>query len=74
MEGLEDQEACGIEQLYSGLEAGIDGGIHAMWLLWHHFALFDYLDEILDRLLHVMWGREIIVVSHPVCGGDTGVY
>jgi hypothetical protein len=28
------KEACGIDQLCAGLEAGIEGGIHAMQALW----------------------------------------
>ena len=31
--GAEAKEACGTDQLYSGLEAGIEGGIHAVRLL-----------------------------------------
>jgi hypothetical protein len=30
----EAKEACGVDQLCVGLEAGIEGGIHAMRLLW----------------------------------------
>ena len=30
----EAKEACGVKQLCAGLEAGIEGGIHAMKLLW----------------------------------------
>jgi hypothetical protein len=32
--GAEAKEACGIGQLCAGLEAGIEGGIHAMQALW----------------------------------------
>ena len=32
--GAEAKEACGIDQLCAGLEAGIEGGIHAMQALW----------------------------------------
>ena len=32
--GSEAKEACGIDQLCAGLEAGIEGGIHAMQHLW----------------------------------------
>jgi hypothetical protein len=31
--GGEAKESCGVDQLYAGLEAGIEGGIHAMRLL-----------------------------------------
>ena len=33
--GQEAKAACGTEQLAGGVEAGIEGGIHAMRLLWH---------------------------------------
>ena len=36
--GAEAKEACGMEQLYGGLEAGIEGGIHTVRLLWEHHA------------------------------------
>jgi hypothetical protein len=32
--GTEAKEACGIDQPCTGLEAGIEGGIHAMHDLW----------------------------------------
>ena len=32
--GAEDKEACGMEQIYGGLEAGIEGGIHAVQFIW----------------------------------------
>jgi hypothetical protein len=32
--GAQAKEACNIDQLYAGLEAGIEGGIHAMQALW----------------------------------------
>ena len=32
--GAEANDACGTEQLFGGLEAGIEGGIHAVRLLW----------------------------------------
>ena len=36
--GAEAKEACGAEQLCRGLEAGIEGGIHAVRLLWKNHA------------------------------------
>jgi hypothetical protein len=36
--GGEAKEACGIDQLCAGLEAGIEGGIHAINQLWREFA------------------------------------
>ncbi len=36
--GAEAKDACGIDQLCAGLEAGIEGGIHAMRLLWEMHA------------------------------------
>ena len=36
--GAYAKEAYGTEQLYGGLEAGIEGGIHAMRLLWYQHA------------------------------------
>jgi hypothetical protein len=32
--GGETKEACEVDQLCASLEAGIEGGIHAMRLLW----------------------------------------
>ena len=32
--GPEDKSACGITQLAGGLEAGIEGAIHVMRVLW----------------------------------------
>jgi hypothetical protein len=32
--GGEAKEACGMDQLCVGLESSIEGGIHAMRLLW----------------------------------------
>ena len=32
--GKEVTRACGTDQLCSGLEAGIEGGIHHMRLMW----------------------------------------
>lgn len=32
--GKEATRVCGIDQLCSGLEAGIEGGIHHMQLIW----------------------------------------
>ena len=37
------KEACGKEQLFGGLEAVIEGGIHAVRLLWkHHYQEEDW--------------------------------
>ena len=33
--GQEAKSACRTEQLSGGVEAGIEGGIHSMQLLWH---------------------------------------
>ena len=32
--GQEAKAACGTEQLTKGVEAGIEGGIHAMRIIW----------------------------------------
>ena len=32
----EAKEACGKDQICVGSEAGIDGGIHVMQILWQH--------------------------------------
>jgi hypothetical protein len=37
--GGEAKEACGVDQLCVGLESGIEGGIHAMRLLWEQHAM-----------------------------------
>ena len=36
--GNEAKEACGIEQLASVMEAGIEGGIHAIQMIWHQHS------------------------------------
>ena len=36
--GQEAKAACGTEQLASSAEFGIEGGIHAMQLLWAHHS------------------------------------
>jgi hypothetical protein len=36
--GGEAKDACGIDQLCASLEAGIEGGIHIMPLLWEMHA------------------------------------
>ena len=36
--GAEENEACGTEQLCVRLEADLEGGIHAMRLLWEQHA------------------------------------
>ena len=36
--GQEAKSACGTEQLAGGVEAGIEGSIHAMCLLWEHHS------------------------------------
>ena len=41
--GAEDKEACETEQLFDGLEAGIEGGIHAVRLLWQQHAQLEDL-------------------------------
>ena len=34
----ETKEACGMEKLCGGMEAVIEGRIHAVWLLWQQHA------------------------------------
>ena len=36
--GVEAKEACGTEHLCGGLKAEIEGGIHAVRLLWQQHA------------------------------------
>ena len=36
--GQDTKAACGIEHLARGLEAGTEGGIHAMRLIWNHHS------------------------------------
>ena len=40
--GEEVKEACGAEQLYGGLEAGVEGGICAVWPLWKQHSQEEY--------------------------------
>ena len=35
MTGQEAKATCGTEQINGGVETGIEGGIHAMRLMWH---------------------------------------
>ena len=37
--GKEIKAACGNAQLAGGVEAGIEGGIHAMRVLWEEYSL-----------------------------------
>ena len=37
--GQESKAACGMDQLVGGVEAGIEGAIHAMRVLWEEHAL-----------------------------------
>jgi hypothetical protein len=32
--GGKARDECGVDQLYTGLEAGVEGGIHALRLIW----------------------------------------
>ena len=36
--GAEAKEACSTEQLCGGLEAGIEGGIHMLRLMWQKYT------------------------------------
>ena len=38
VEGHESKEACGTEELYREVEAGIEGFIHAMMILWAQYV------------------------------------
>ena len=35
MMGLEAKKACKMDKLCGGLDVWIEGGVHAVWLLWH---------------------------------------
>ena len=41
--GAEAKEACGTEQICGGLEVGIEGGVHAVRLLWQQHAQLEDL-------------------------------
>ena len=45
--GAEAKEAYGMDQLCDGLYAAIEGGIHAVRLLWQHHALEEYWELLL---------------------------
>ena len=36
--GVEAKGSCGTEQLCGGVEAGIEGGIHVVQLLWKQYS------------------------------------
>ena len=36
--GQEAKEACGMEQIFGGMDSGNEGGIHAMRFLWQQHA------------------------------------
>ena len=47
--GPEAKDACGTTQLAGGVEAGIDGSIHAMCVLWEeHDQEEDWLFLLID--------------------------
>jgi hypothetical protein len=47
--GGKAKEVCGVDQLCAGLKAGIEGGIHAMLLLWNtHLAEEEYRFLLVD--------------------------
>ena len=46
---VEAKESCGMEQLCGGLEAGIEGDIHAVRLLWQqHYQKEDWVFFLID--------------------------
>ena len=46
---LEAKAACGTDQLAGGVEAEIEGGIHAMRLLWtYHSHDEDFVFSLID--------------------------
>ena len=57
--GQEANEACGMEQLCGGMEAGIEGGIHKIRLLWAQNAHDEYwgflLTDAFDALNEENW-------------------
>jgi hypothetical protein len=36
--GGEARDGCGVDQLCAGLEAGVEGGIHTLQLIWEMHA------------------------------------
>ena len=47
--GLDSKEACGADQLCSGLEANIEGEVHAVRLLWQqHVQEEDWGSLLID--------------------------
>ena len=51
--GQEAKSACGIEQLAGGVEAGIEGDIHAMRVLWQEHSQELYWEFILVDVRNV---------------------
>ena len=62
--GAEAKEACRTEQLCGGQEAGIEGGIHMVWLLWQQHDQEE--DCGVSSLIRAMHSMRITV--KPCCG------
>ena len=66
--GGEAKESCGIDQLCVGLESGIEGGIHAMRLLWEqHSAEEEWGFLLIDAANAFNEGNRIVMfwtISH----------
>ncbi len=62
--GGEAKESCGVDQLCVGLKSGIEGGIHAMRLLWEqHSAEEEWGFLLIDAANAFNEGNWIVMFS-----------
>jgi hypothetical protein len=52
--GGEARDECGVDQLCAGLEAGVEGGIHALRLIWElHAQEEEWGFLLVDAKMHL---------------------